>query len=247
MGVVVVTFMNHQSLESLMMTSVVPSQAQLTRREDDLPRERLARCGAPALRDEELLAIVLGTGVRGTNVVDIAREILLKHPPEQLVTIALTSLQDLRGLGQAKAGILVAAFELARRGLGQGLGLLPSINGPADALPLLTEIKDQRKEFFLCLYLNARNQLIHKEIVSIGSLSASIVHPREVFQMAVVKSAASILLAHNHPSGDVTPSRDDVDLTRRLQRAGEIMGVDILDHLIIAADQFLSLKEQGYM
>jgi len=108
----------------------------------------------------------------------------------------------------------------------------------------LTEIKDQRKEFFLCLYLNARNQVIHKEVVSIGSPSASIVHPREVFQVAVAKSAASIVLAHNHPSGDVSPSRDDVDLTRRLQRAGVIMGVDILDHLIIAADQFLSLKEQ---
>jgi DNA repair protein RadC len=190
---------------------------------------------------------VLGTGVRGANVIDVAGDVLRHHPPEQLVSMEMLQLQRLRGLGRAKAGTLVAAFELARRGLGQGLGLLPSICAPADAVPLLTEIKDQRKEFFLCLYLNARNQLIHKEVVSIGSLSASIVHPREVFQLAVSQSAASIVLAHNHPSGDVTPSRDDVDLTRRLQRAGEIMGVDILDHLIIAADQFLSLKEEGYM
>ena len=234
------------------MTEMLHSPTERPRPEpacrvQDLPRERLARFGATALRDEELLAIVLGTGVKGMSVIDVASAVLFRYPPEQLVTMELSSLEDLRGLGRAKAGMLVAAFELARRGLGQGLGLLPCINGPADALPLLTEIKDQRKEFFLCLYLNARNQLIHKEVVSIGSLSASIVHPREVFQMAVTKSAASILLAHSHPSGDVSPSRDDVDLTRRLQRAGEIMGVDILDHLIIAADQFLSLKEQGYM
>lgn len=214
---------------------------------DDLPRERLARCGVTALRDDELLALVLGTGVRGASVIDVAADVLRHHPPEQLVTMDLPQLQDLRGLGRAKAGTLIAAFELARRGLRQGLGLLPGISAPADAIPLLTDIKDQRKEFFLCLYLNARHQMIHKEVVSIGSLSASIVHPREVFQMAVAKSAASIVLAHNHPSGDVTPSREDVDLTRRLQQAGQIMGIDILDHLIIAADQFLSLKEEGYM
>ncbi|MEE3043503.1 MAG: DNA repair protein RadC [Candidatus Latescibacterota bacterium] len=228
-----------------MMSAATPLRP--TRASEDLPRERLARCGASALRDDELLAIVLGTGVRGTTVMDVATSILHRHPAEALVSLELDALQDIRGLGRAKAGILVAAFELARRGLRQGLGVLPCIGGPADALPLLTEIKDQRKEFFLCLYLNARNQVIHKEVVSIGSLSASIVHPREVFQVAVAKSAASIVLAHNHPSGDVSPSRDDVDLTRRLQRAGDIMGVDILDHLIIAADQFLSLKEQGYM
>ena len=214
---------------------------------DDLPRERLARCGVSALRDDELLALILGTGVRGASVIDVAVDVLRHHPPEQLVSMDLPQLQDLRGLGRAKAGILIAAFELARRGLRQGLGLLPGISAPADAIPLLTEIKDQRKEFFLCLYLNARNQMIHKEVVSIGSLSASIVHPREVFQMAVAKSAASIVLAHNHPSGDATPSREDVDLTRRLQQAGQIMGIDILDHLIIAADQFVSLKEEGYM
>lgn len=110
---------------------------------------------------------------------------------------------------------------------------------------MISEIKDERKEHFICLYLNARNQIIHKETVSIGSLSASIVHPREVFLVAITHSAASIILAHNHPSGDVSPSQDDIDLTHRLVRAGEIMGIEILDHIIVASTDFVSLKSRG--
>ena len=118
----------------------------------------------------------------------------------------------------------MAAGELARRGLGKGLGVRPVITSPLDVLPLLAEIKDQQREHFLCFYLNARNQVIHKEVVSIGSLSSSIVHPRELFQAAVSQAAASVIMAHNHPSGEVSPSQDDIDLTRRLVRAGEING-----------------------
>jgi DNA repair protein RadC len=123
--------------------------------------------------------------------------------------------------------------------------VLPAISNPADAIPMISEIKDERKEHFICLYLNARNQIIHKETVSIGSLSASIVHPREVFLVAITHSAASIILAHNHPSGDVSPSQDDIDLTHRLVRAGEIMGIEILDHIIVASTDFVSLKSRG--
>ena len=116
------------------------------------------------------------------------------------------------------------------------------ISAPGDALSMLSDIKDQQREHFLCLYLNARNQVIHKEIVSIGSLSSAIVHPREVFRTAVAQAAASVILAHNHPSGDVSPSQDDINLTRRLVQAGEIMGIDVLDHLIIGSDDFISLE-----
>ena len=123
--------------------------------------------------------------------------------------------------------------------------MLPAISNPADAIPMISEIKDERKEHFICLYLNARNQIIHKETVSIGSLSASIVHPREVFLVAITHSAASLILAHNHPSGDVSPSQDDIDLTHRLVRAGEIMGIEILDHIIVASTDFVSLKSRG--
>ena len=138
-------------------------------------------------------------------------------------------------------------MELVQRVLREAPSLPPVVTSPVDALPLLAELRELRKEHFLCLCLNARNQVIHKETVSIGSLSASIVHPREVFQLAIQHHSASLILAHNHPSGDVSPSRDDIDLTRRLINAGEIMGIDILDHLIISASDFLSLKEKGLM
>ncbi|HJP33497.1 MAG TPA: DNA repair protein RadC [Candidatus Latescibacteria bacterium] len=214
---------------------------------EDLPRERLSRHGVQGLRDDELLAVVLGTGYRGHGVLEVARQILEVHPKEELVTMEPDMLCRLRGVGRVKSALLVAAFELARRGLQKGLGAQPVISCPADAVPLLAEIRDQRKEHFLCLYLNARNQVTHKEVISIGSLSASIVHPREVFQVAIARTAASIILAHNHPSGDATPSREDIDLTRRLMDAGRIMGIDILDHIILSEGEFLSLKEQGLM
>ena len=211
----------------------------------DLPRERLARHGAEALKDHELLAIVLRTGYRGQNALEVAQAILAAHPKEELLGMGLEALARLKGVGRAKAGVLVAAMELARRGLQQGMGVLPVISCPAEVVPLLAEIKDQHKEHFLCLYLNARNQVVHKEVVSIGSLSASIVHPREVFQVALHHAVASIILAHNHPSGDVSPSKDDIELTRRLVKAGQIMGIEVLDHLIVAKQDFLSFKERG--
>ena len=216
-------------------------------RGEDMPRERLARCGAAALRDEELLAVMLGTGYRGRHVLEVAAAIFAQFANEELVALDLAQWRRIKGVGKVKAAQLVAAFELARRGLGKGLGTRPVVASPVDALPLLEEIRDQRREHFLCLYLNARNQVIFKEVVSIGSLSASIVHPREVFQAAITHSAASVVLAHNHPSGDVSPSGDDIELTRRLVRAGEIMGIDVLDHIIMAAEDFLSMKERGLM
>ena len=211
----------------------------------DLPRERLTRYGVEALRDYELLAIVLGTGYSGHNVIAVSRAILGEHPAEHLTQMSYQQLRQLKGLGKVKAASLIAAFELARRGLGQGMGVLPAITNPTEAVALLTEIKDQPKEFFMCLYLNARNQVIHKEIISIGSLSASIVHPRKVYHVAVRHCAASIILAHNHPSGDASPSREDFELTKRLATAGDIMGVDVLDHIIITSSDYLSLKEEG--
>ena len=214
---------------------------------DELPRERLARYGAAAIKDYELLAIILGTGYRGCNVIDVARSVIESHPKEELMSMELKQLAQLKGIGGAKASVLLAGFELARRALDKGLGLLPVIANPADAIPMLAEVKDQRKEYFICLYLNARNQVIHKEVVSIGSLSASIVHPREVFQVAVFQSAATIILAHNHPSGDVSPSKDDIELTHRLVKAGEIIGIDVLDHIIVGPADYVSLKERGVM
>ncbi|MYC13069.1 MAG: JAB domain-containing protein [Gemmatimonadetes bacterium] len=209
----------------------------------DMPREKLERLGPEGLRDEELLAILLRTGYEGRNVLEISRGIVKRYPVNKLVDMDLKELTTIKGIGRAKAAGLVAGFELAKRGLNQGIGIEPTITSPADVLGLLTDIKDLRKEYFVALFLNARNQVICRENVSVGSLNASLVHPREVFVPAVGSSAASVILAHNHPSGDVTPSREDIELTRRMVQAGEIMGIEVLDHLIVGSERFLSMKE----
>lgn len=209
----------------------------------DMPREKLERLGPEALRDEELLAILLRTGYEGRNVLEISRGIIKRFSVNKLVEMDLNKLTTIKGIGRAKAAGLVAGFELAKRGLNQGMGIAPSITSPVDVLGLLTDIKDRRKEYFVALFLNARNQVICREDVSVGSLNASLVHPREVFAPAVGSSAASVILAHNHPSGDVTPSREDIELTRRMVQAGEIMGIEVLDHLIVGSERFLSMKE----
>ncbi|MCE2431771.1 MAG: DNA repair protein RadC [Candidatus Latescibacteria bacterium] len=209
----------------------------------DMPREKIERLGPEALRDDELLAILLRTGYEGRNVLEFSRAIFKRFSVKELVDMDLTKLTTIKGIGRAKAAGLVAGFELAKRGLNQGMGIEPTITSPADVLGLLTDIKDLRKEYFVALFLNARNQVICRENVSVGSLNASLVHPREVFVPAVGSSAASVILAHNHPSGDVTPSREDIELTRRMVQAGEIMGIEVLDHLIVGSERFLSMKE----
>lgn len=209
----------------------------------DMPREKLERLGPEALRNEELLAILLRTGYEGKNVLEVAGTILRKHSPEKLLEMDLESLTRIKGIGRAKAAGLVAAFELSRRALNQGIGIAPSISRPVDVVSMVADIKDRRKEYFVAVFLNARNQVICRETVSVGSLNASLVHPREVFFPAVGSSAASVILAHNHPSGDVTPSKEDIELTRRMAQAGEIMGIEVLDHIIVGPERFLSMKE----
>ncbi|MCZ6634368.1 MAG: DNA repair protein RadC [bacterium] len=211
----------------------------------DMPREKLERLGPEALKDEELLAILLRTGYEGRNVLEVTKAILRKHTPEGLMQMDLAALIQIKGIGRAKAAGLIAGFELAKRGLNQGMGIAPSISRPSDVVGLLTDIKDRRKEHFVAFFLNARNQVICREDVSVGSLNASLVHPREVFAPAVGSSAASVILAHNHPSGDVTPSQEDIELTRRMVQAGEIMGIEVLDHIVVGSERFLSMKEAG--
>ena len=209
----------------------------------DLPWNKLARIGPEGMRDEELLAIALKNGYGRCDVIEKATTVLRKHPVQTLLDMPARELEKIKGIGKTKAALLIAIFELAKRGLNQGLGLLPSISQPADAVTFLSDIKDQKKEYFIALFLNARNQILHRETVSVGSLNASLVHPREVFAPAIGSCAASLILAHNHPSGDPTPSREDIELTRRMVQAGEIMGIEILDHLIIGSQRFLSMKE----
>ncbi len=231
--------------EDLILEQALPEQGQISSKE--LPRQRLLRLGVEALKDHELLAIILGTGFKGYPMLTLAHNILASHSKGDLLGLDVATLSRHAGMGEAKASLLLAAFEFARRALDQGLGILPVIVRPIDTVALVVEIKDQRKEHFLGLFLNARNQVIHKEVISIGSLTASIVHPREVFQVALNHTAASIILVHNHPSGDVSPSKEDIALTQRLVAAGEIMGVEVLDHIIIGSSEILSFREQGIL
>ena len=220
--------------------------------EIEQPIYKIQENGAESLPDEELLALVLRMPQRnGSDVLAKLRSFLrknplksltdfqLEHPPGQLVNRQLVG----NDLSKAHLLTLKAVLEFSRRVLNQGLGLDEPITSPADVLPEIRHIRDLNKEHFVAIFLNARNQVIKTETISIGSLNSSLVHPREVFAPAVGISAASVILGHNHPSGDVTPSKEDISLTKRMVQAGQIMGIEVVDHLIVASDKFLSMKE----
>src|SRR3989344_3218052 len=209
----------------------------------DRPREKLVAKGAENLKDSELLAILLRTGKAGRNVIEIASQILSKHSKKRLLQMTYQDLVKIDGIDSAKATTLLAAFELSKRALEVNDTNLPTIVTPKDAVAQLTDLRHNKKEHLIALYLNARNQLVHKETISIGTLNANLVHPREVFEPALKHSAAGIMVAHNHPSGDPKPSEDDLEITKRLAEAGKRMGVELLDHVIIAVNNHFSFKE----
>ena len=176
----------------------------------DRPREKLIVKGAENLKDSELLAILLRTGRAGKNVIEIASQILAKYSKKRLLQMTYGDLVKISGVDSAKATTLLAAFELTKRAIDVNDANLPIINTTKDAVAQLTDIRDLKKEHFLALYINARNKLIHKEIISIGTLTANLVNPREVFEPAMVRAATEIIVSHNHPSGDSKPSSADL-------------------------------------
>ncbi|SEO54690.1 DNA repair protein RadC [Paenibacillus sophorae] len=205
--------------------------------------------GAESLSQAELLAILLRTGTRRESAIHVAQRILGQVGGlRRLADLSIEEMMDIKGIGPAKAVQLKAGIELGRRMSNSRLDQPVTIRSPHDAADILTEqLRYLQKEHFVCLFLNTKNHVIAQETLSMGSLNASIVHPREVFRAAIKCSSASIICAHNHPSGDPTPSPEDISLTRRLLEAGEIVGIDVLDHLIIGDDGFVSMKEQGLM
>lgn len=207
------------------------------------PREKLLEKGPANLKDRELLAILIRTGRQGRSAIDIGSDLLKHYSLDTLVNIELAELIRHKGIDKGKACSIIAAFELAKRALRHYETALPLVGTPEDALVHLQSIRTKRKEYFKVLYLNARNQLIRSETVSIGTLTASLVHPREVFAPALELRAASILLAHNHPSNNPEPSSEDVELTERLSEAGEILAIDVLDHLILTQREYYSFKQ----
>jgi len=211
------------------------------------PRERFATCGASSLSNTELLAILLRTGVRGESVLDMAERILAHFGGLRgLAGASLEEITSMPGVGRAKATAVLAAAELGRRLFGLEMEQCPIVRTPHDVAELLMgRLRFLDREHFLVVLLSARNQPLGVETISVGHLTASLVHPRELFKSAIQKSAAAIILAHNHPSGDPMPSQEDLLLTKRLREGGELLGIEILDHVIFGDNKYASLKEKG--
>ena len=204
----------------------------------DRPREKLARYGAARLSDLELLMAIIGSGNKQADVGKIAREVL-KIVRQKGGDVSYDDLRGVVGLGDAKIPVIVASLELARRYLMDDER--PVIDSPEKAVELLADIRDKRQEYFVCLTLDGANRLIAKRVVTIGTLTASLVHPREVFADAIADRAASIIVAHNHPSGSLRPSQADIVTTDRLKSAGELLGVPLINHLLITKQSFRAI------
>lgn len=209
------------------------------------PRERLIAKGAENLKDEELLAILLRTGIEGRNVLEVAKQILGKCSKKRLLQMKYEDLIRTKGINSAKACTILAASELVKRALKVRDESLPQIKSVEDVLAQAVYMRDKTREHLMVLYLNARNELLYKKPMFVGTLNANLVHPREIFQEALKQNAGSIILVHNHPSGDSEPSEDDLEITKRIIEAGKIMGIDVLDHIIIVKNKSpFSFKER---
>ena len=201
----------------------------------DMPREKLFKKGAKALSDFELLQALIGSGNKQANVTKIARDaqkILRIYGAD----LTYDQLKQINGLGPARICEILSAFELSKRYLIDSEQ--PIIDSPERAVEQLADIRDKKQEYFVVMTLDGANRLIAKRTITIGTLTSSLVHPREVFADAITDRAASIIVAHNHPSGNIEPSQDDIDLTDRLKKAGELVGIDLLDHFIMAKTNY---------
>ena len=212
--------------------------------ERDRPREKLARAGAGSLGDNELVAVLLGTGVRSRDALAVAQDVLhAARDAGGLTRLGFDELTRIPGVGLSRAARLLAAVELGRRTIVREAGERPQLSTP-DAVGryLLPLFGGHREERFGVLMLDAKNRLIRAELISVGTVSASLAHPREVFRAATVASASSIAVFHNHPSGDPRPSDDDLALTRQLVGAGDVMGIQVVDHIILGDGRWFSFR-----
>jgi len=209
------------------------------------PREKLVSKGPQNLKDEELLAILLRTGREGKNVLELARQVLSQYPKKRLLKMKYEDLIKIKGINSAKACTILASIELVKRGLEKGEETLPIIRSTKDVIAQAVYMRDKTREHLMTIYLNARNEMIFKKPMFIGTLNANLVHPREIFQEALKQNAASVILVHNHPSGDAEPSEDDLTITKRIIEAGKTMGIDVLDHVIITKNKAFSFKGKG--
>lgn len=207
------------------------------------PREKLLAKGCANLTDAELLAILLGTGSSKQNALSLSASLLKKYPRMQLATTSQESLVSIPGIGTSKAARIMAALELGNRIFAPESLTKVIIRSTQDALGHLRDIVGKKQEFLVVFYLNARYELIQKEIVGQGGLNSMMITPRDIFSPALQTPCASIIVSHNHPSGDPTPSDDDIVFTDRIQKAGEVLGITMLDHLIVGTNGFFSFQE----
>ncbi len=220
--------------------------------EDERPRERLLRFGADELSTAQLLAIILRTGGRNKSALELAREILVKfNNLKEIEDASIAEFSELKGIGAAKIAQIKAAFELGKRLIAnekRNTSQQPCFKNSGQVYTYyMPKFYGLKKEKFLCTLLDTKNRVFKETTVSEGTLTSSLVHPREVFRYAIKEAAASVLFVHNHPSGDPSPSRDDIDITKRLIETGKIIGINVLDHIIIGDGRYLSLVESGYL
>ena len=211
------------------------------------PRERLIKFGSEALSAQELLALIIGRGIPKKSVMNIAQELLAKFGNIRSISQAsIEALSGIKGIGLAKAAQIKAAFELGRRQELEPEQKDYDIKNPQSVVKAIrSSIKDKAKEHFKLILLDNRNKIISISTISIGTLNASLVHPREIFKEAIIHNSASVVLAHNHPSGDPEPSEEDIKITERLVESGKILGIEVIDHIVIGKTNFSSFKERG--
>jgi len=215
---------------------------------EERPRERLIKYGSKVLNNSELLAIILGNGSKHENVLELSRKLLKNNNIGSLSRKRVSYLKKNLGIGEAKACQIVASFELGRRLSAFKDESKPIVNDAQDIAKLfMSELAYVKKEYFKGLFLNSRRQIITEETIFVGSLNASIIHPREIFQIGLEEGAAAMILLHNHPSGNPEPSDEDIEITKQLVRAGEILGIEVLDHIIIGNNRYFSFKESNYL
>jgi DNA repair protein RadC len=213
----------------------------------DRPREKIVKHGVEFLNTSELLAVLIGSGYKGKNVIRLSKDILSKYHSKNLPRLSYKQLTTEKGVGKAAACRILAAFELAKRLLLDRDDEAIVVNEPKDVFELLKDMKNYKKEHFIGLYLNARNQVICKETISVGTLNANFIHPREAFEPAIKHHAANVIFVHNHPSGYLERSSEDIRITKELVSAGDLLGIEVTDHIIISEQGFASFKENGWM
>lgn len=209
------------------------------------PREKLLEKGPNALKDYELLAILLRTGTKDLGVLELSKKVLRKYKKVGINNLDINELQKNFGIGPAKACEIMASFEFVERIVkGKKTKLIMS---PKDVFDEMKDIRDNKKEHLVVFFLDVRNQEIRREIISVGTLNSTLIHPREVYETAIKNYADHLIVAHNHPSGVVEPSKEDQLITENLVRSGKILGIDLIDHIIVSKDSYFSFKEKGIL